>query len=149
MLLKIITNTLKNVLCSYDKNRQRVHKKCCAGKKMDVRKYFAIALCKKNNWTYKNNSWKAPPCNVVLLFELPIENNKHPNFEWREARGVDCFVLRSYPIWGRCVNSFVANFSYVHALSPVKRVLGHVLWEPGARFSKVPVTLRARNQIFK
>ena len=24
-----------------------------------------------------------PPIYVVLLFELPIENNKHPNFEWR------------------------------------------------------------------
>jgi len=25
-----------------------------------------------------------PPCNVnVPLFKPPIENNKHPNFEWR------------------------------------------------------------------
>ena len=24
-----------------------------------------------------------PPINVVPLYELPIENNKHPNFEWR------------------------------------------------------------------
>ena len=23
-----------------------------------------------------------PPCNVVPQFELPIENKKHPNFEW-------------------------------------------------------------------
>ena len=23
------------------------------------------------------------PCNVVPMFELPIENSKHPNFEWR------------------------------------------------------------------
>ena len=30
------------------------------------------------------------PLNVVPLFELPIENNKHPNFEWRGGgRGVD------------------------------------------------------------
>ena len=29
-----------------------------------------------------------PPCNVVLLLELPIENNKHPNFEWR-GQGID------------------------------------------------------------
>ena len=36
----------------------------------------------------------SPPCNVVLLFELPIENNKHPNFEWMGGgRGVDSFVL--------------------------------------------------------
>ena len=29
-----------------------------------------------------------PPCNVVLLFELPVENNKHPNFEWKGGGGV-------------------------------------------------------------
>ena len=41
----------------------------------------------------------SPPCNVVPLFQLPIENNKHPNFEWRgQGRGADSFVLRSYPI---------------------------------------------------
>ena len=50
-----------------------------------------------------------PPCNVVPLFELPIENNKHPNFEWRgQGRGVDSFVLWSYPIWIQCLNKFVA-----------------------------------------
>ena len=31
---------------------------------------------------------------------LAIKNNKHPNFEWRRGeRGVDSFVLCSYPIW--------------------------------------------------
>ena len=29
-----------------------------------------------------------PPCNVVRLFELPVENNKHHNFEWRGGGGV-------------------------------------------------------------
>ena len=34
------------------------------------------------------------PYNVVPLFELPLENNKHPNFEWRgQGRGVDSFVI--------------------------------------------------------
>ena len=28
-----------------------------------------------------------PPRNVMPLFELPVENNKYPNFEWRR-RGV-------------------------------------------------------------
>ena len=28
------------------------------------------------------------PCNVVPLFELPVENNKHPNFEWRGGGGL-------------------------------------------------------------
>ena len=34
------------------------------------------------------------PSNVVPLFELPVENNEHPNFEWREGgEDVDSFVL--------------------------------------------------------
>ena len=33
------------------------------------------------------------PCNVVPLFELPLENKKHPNFERRgHGRGVDSYV---------------------------------------------------------
>ena len=35
----------------------------------------------------------SPPCNVVPLFELPLENKKHRNFEWRgQGRGVDSYV---------------------------------------------------------
>ena len=35
----------------------------------------------------------SPPCNVVPLFELPLENKKHPNFEWRgKGRGVDSYA---------------------------------------------------------
>ena len=52
----------------------------------------------------------SPPCNVVPLFELPLENKKHPNFEWRgQGRGVDSYVLWSYPIWVQCLNNFVAD----------------------------------------
>ena len=47
----------------------------------------------------------SPPCNVVPLFKLSSENNKHSNFEWRgQGRDVDFFVLSSYPIWGQCLN---------------------------------------------
>ena len=36
----------------------------------------------------------SPPCNVVPLFELSKENNRHPTFEWRGGgRGVDSFVV--------------------------------------------------------
>ena len=34
-----------------------------------------------------------PPCNVVLLFELPVENNKHTNFEWKGGGGVWIVLL--------------------------------------------------------
>ena len=61
------------------------------------------------NWAFlrfinfKRRKYSFPPpsplCNVVLMFELPIENNKHPNFDWRgQGRGADSFVLESYPI---------------------------------------------------
>ena len=53
----------------------------------------------------------SPPYNVVLLFKLPVENNKHPNFECREeGRGVDYFVLCCYPNWVDCLNNFVADW---------------------------------------
>ena len=45
----------------------------------------------------------SPPCNVVPMFKLPIENNKHPNFERRgQGRSANSFVLWSYPIWVQC-----------------------------------------------
>ena len=42
--------------------------------------------------------WQSsPPCNVVLPFKLPIENDKHPYFEWRgEGGGFFCFLKSSY-----------------------------------------------------
>ena len=44
---------------------------------------------------------------------LPIENNKHHNFEWRgQGRAVDSFALWSYPIWVQCLNNFVADCVY-------------------------------------
>ena len=30
---------------------------------------------------YNSFSLPSPPCNVVPMFELPTENNKHPNFK--------------------------------------------------------------------
>ena len=52
----------------------------------------------------------SPPCNVVPLFELPLENKKHPNFEWRgQGRGVDSYVSE--------VTLFEYNFSTI--LSPI------------------------------
>ena len=53
----------------------------------------------------------SPPCNVVslVLLRLPIENNKHPNLEWRgEGCGFFC-PLCIYPIWVQCLNNFVAD----------------------------------------
>ena len=48
-------------------------------------------------WTSKGEKIAFPPpsrpCNVVPLFELPLENKKHPNFEWKgQGRGVDSHV---------------------------------------------------------
>ena len=59
---------------------------------------------------FKRRKPSSPPCSFVPMFELPIENNNHPNFEWRgQGRGADSFVLQSYPIWVQCLNNFVAD----------------------------------------
>ena len=48
----------------------------------------------------------------MSLFEVPIEDNKHPNFEWRGREwSVDSFILWGYLIWVWCLNNFVANCS--------------------------------------
>ena len=59
-----------------------------------------VMFCWLKKEKIKFSSPPSPPCNVVPLFELPEENNKHPNFEWRVGeggKGVDGSVLRSYP----------------------------------------------------
>ena len=38
----------------------------------------------------------SPPCNVVRLFKLPLENNKHPNFKWRGVHGLLCSLKLPY-----------------------------------------------------
>ena len=53
---------------------------------------FCLVYLKKENKTFPSLT---PPCNFLLLFEIPIENSKHLNFEWRVGeRGVNCFVLK-------------------------------------------------------
>ena len=81
-------------------------------------------------WKGKNKAFPSPspPSNVVLLFELPVENNKHPNFEWREGF-VDCFVLWRYHIWTKCLYSFVADCSLKRfSFSGSARVFGYTVY---------------------
>ena len=48
-------------------------------------------------WLQKEEIWlffpPFPPCNIVPMFELPTENNKHPNFEWRGRGGMRILLL--------------------------------------------------------
>ena len=44
MLLKVITNTLKKVLFSDDKNTQHVHNICCSWIKIDLRCSFIVII---------------------------------------------------------------------------------------------------------
>ena len=68
--------------------------------------FYVLLTSKGGNTAFPPTS---PPRNVVLMFKLPIENDKH--LEWRDqGRGGDCFVLRSYPIWVQYLNNFVADF---------------------------------------
>ena len=58
----------------------------------------------------------SPPYNVVPLFELPLENDKHPNFEWREqGRDVDSFFSEVTLIeYNVSVNNFVTDCTLRH-----------------------------------
>ena len=69
--------------------------------------FYVLLASKVGNIAFPPPS---PPCSVVPMFELPVENNKHPNFEWRgQGRGADSIVLWSYPIWVQCLTNFVAG----------------------------------------
>ena len=50
----------------------------------------------------------SPPCNVVPLFELPIENNKHPNFEWRRGGRVWILLLSEVTLFEYNVSTILS-----------------------------------------
>ena len=61
-------------------------------------RHFALKGISDVLLTLKGENKAFPPpssrCNVVSLFELPKENNKHPTFEWRGVgRGVDLLIF--------------------------------------------------------
>ena len=96
--------------------------------------FYVLLTSKGGNIAFPPPS---PPCNVVPMFELPIDNDKHLNFEWRgQRRGADSFVFLSYPILVRCFNNFAADCSS-RSMNPrvywqCKMSLEHV---PGARLA--------------
>ena len=55
-----------------------------AGKNVLSPTKLVQTLCSKGPFGRLTTS---SPCSVVPLFELPVENNKHPNFEWRGGEG--------------------------------------------------------------
>ena len=74
------------VIISYPSNATRSHTLLERGFLMSYR---------LQKWKIKLFPLPSPLCNFVPLFELPVENNKYPNFEWRGGgRGVDSFVLK-------------------------------------------------------
>ena len=60
--------------------------------------FLTICQIKKGKLSFPSPT---PPCNVALLFELPVENNQPRNFEWKwgGGGGRDCIALQNYPIW--------------------------------------------------
>ena len=68
--------------------------------------------------------FSCPPCNVVMLFELPVENNKHPNFKWRgEGQWCGFCVLRTYSIILRTMSQ-----QFCHRFLLVSLFLSFQLW---------------------
>ena len=58
-----------------------------------------------------------PPCSVVPLFELRIENNKHPNFEWMGGGGGGMWIIsftKVTPYEDSVSKNFVADCTLKH-----------------------------------
>ena len=88
--------------------------------------FYVLLTSKGGNIAFTPPS---PPCNVVPMFELPIKNNKNPNFEWRgQGRGADSFVLLSYPIWVQCLNNFLSPIVGLTKLDRCRRIRWGIWW---------------------
>ena len=83
--------------------------------------YPTIARWQNELWHFTDQKGEIQLCNVVPLVELPKENSKHPNFEWRgQGRGADSFV--------QCLNNFVADCRLIfHSLLPPSSQIIHEL----------------------
>ena len=88
-------------------------------------RHFAIKGLSKSCWLKK---WEIiafspppPPCNVMLLFEQPVENNKQTNTltlnGWeRGGVWIDLFSK----VWWSCLNNFVADCGYFSTFLIIK-----------------------------
>ena len=123
-----LQTTLQAIPLLKELNLWQLSRKSCShsvyNQRLNELRHFALNWAFLHFTDFKRGKYNfpppppSPPCNVVLLFELPIENNKHPNFEWRgQRRSVDTFVLWSYPIWGQYLNCFVGSCRYEGVIS--------------------------------
>ena len=67
MLLKIITNTMKKVLFSDDKNTQHVHKICCSWIEIDSRCKFIVMILTRTGLHRQHTSFN------IFIFQKWIE----------------------------------------------------------------------------
>ena len=86
MFFKLVTKRPFINYCVYRANLKLQSATKLVGTRSDV-----LLTLKGENIAFPPPS---PPCIVVPLFKLPIENNKHPNFEWR-GRGRSVVLLFS------------------------------------------------------
>ena len=87
----------------------------------------SLLTSRRGNKTFPPPS---PPCNVVPLFELLMENNKHPNFEWRGGGGGGVWILL-FSVIAIFEYSVSTNLSLSHCLRHDKLThrLNHLLIE--------------------
>ena len=84
------------------------------------------------------------------LFELPIEENKHSNYEWSgQGRGVDSFALWSYHIWVQLSRQFCRRLVIIHfVLSLYVCQASRALWQKCPYYintNKIPGKLLRQN----
>jgi len=57
------------------------------------------------------------PCNVVPLFKLPVENNKHPNFELRGGGGMWVVLFSEVTLFEYNVSTTLSLIVYLCKLT--------------------------------
>ena len=86
----------------------------------------------------------SPPCNVVPLFELPIENNKHPNFEWRGGGGVWILLFSEVTLFEHNVSTILSPVVGVrkfnlHLVLTCNMYVGRCIWSSTCSATSVHV----------
>lgn len=93
-------------------------------------------------------SFRTPPPPPLLAmlhccWSTFVGNSKHLNFEWMGGgRNVDCFVLWSYPIWGKCLNNFVVDCSYTPVMACFCNLITkwvNIHLGPGVKYAGFPL----------
>ena len=115
MLLKVITNTLKKVLFSDDKNTQHVHNICCSWIKIDLRCNFIVMILTRTGlhiFDRTSKIWHALVADLELSVTCSLSSFKAVLYGYYKQD----LVASNIPDDPRSFKSICSTFNAAHSL---------------------------------